>query len=150
MTSMPASRSARAMILAPRSCPSRPGLATTTRIFFVEVEAADIRASVCAARPPAARRAAAGCRELRLPAPFFMSNLAGGSARDPELHLHVRLMDRADERVGARARHSLAVGARGLEGGAELRGALGDRDVVHVLAGPAPGDRRALLDRDRR
>src|SRR5690348_3540702 len=34
MTSMPASRSARAMILAPRSCPSSPGLATTTRIFF--------------------------------------------------------------------------------------------------------------------
>src|SRR5665213_2237891 len=33
MTSMPASRSARAMILAPRSWPSRPGLATTTRIF---------------------------------------------------------------------------------------------------------------------
>src|SRR5690348_6407947 len=31
---MPASRSARAMILAPRSCPSRPGFATTTRIFF--------------------------------------------------------------------------------------------------------------------
>ncbi|MBS1846581.1 MAG: collagen-like protein [Actinobacteria bacterium] len=33
MTSIPASRSARAMILAPRSCPSRPGLATTTRIL---------------------------------------------------------------------------------------------------------------------
>src|SRR5919202_3438496 len=32
MTSMPASRSARAMIFAPRSWPSRPGLATTTRI----------------------------------------------------------------------------------------------------------------------
>src|SRR5829696_1185836 len=31
MTSIPASRSARAMILAPRSWPSRPGLATTTR-----------------------------------------------------------------------------------------------------------------------
>src|SRR6476469_7430554 len=30
---MPASRSARAMILAPRSCPSKPGLATTTRIL---------------------------------------------------------------------------------------------------------------------
>src|SRR6266542_4905304 len=30
---IPASRSARAMIFAPRSCPSRPGLATTTRIF---------------------------------------------------------------------------------------------------------------------
>src|SRR5918992_5030503 len=30
---MPASRSARAMIFAPRSCPSSPGLATTTRIL---------------------------------------------------------------------------------------------------------------------
>src|SRR3954452_22859557 len=39
MTSIPASRSARAMIFAPRSCPSRPGLATTTRIFlFVAVD----------------------------------------------------------------------------------------------------------------
>src|SRR4051794_24963942 len=37
---MPASRSARAMILAPRSWPSRPGLATTTRIF--RLLAADI------------------------------------------------------------------------------------------------------------
>src|SRR5919197_1933098 len=33
MTSIPASRSARAMIFAPRSCPSRPGFATTTRIL---------------------------------------------------------------------------------------------------------------------
>src|SRR4029453_17314097 len=33
MTSMPASRNARAMILAPRSWPSRPGFATTTRIL---------------------------------------------------------------------------------------------------------------------
>src|SRR6202521_3365546 len=33
MTSMPASRSARAITLAPRSCPSRPGLATSTRIL---------------------------------------------------------------------------------------------------------------------
>src|SRR3954471_1772464 len=33
MTSMPASLSARAMIFAPRSCPSRPGLAMTTRIL---------------------------------------------------------------------------------------------------------------------
>ena len=33
---MPASRSARAMILAPRSCPSRPGLATTTRILRLD------------------------------------------------------------------------------------------------------------------
>src|SRR5690242_20242725 len=34
---MPASRSARAMIFAPRSWPSRPGFATTTRIFLVAV-----------------------------------------------------------------------------------------------------------------
>src|ERR1051325_9565114 len=34
MTSMPASRRARAITLAPRSCPSRPGLATNTRIFL--------------------------------------------------------------------------------------------------------------------
>src|ERR1700729_2817100 len=33
MPSMPASRSARAIIFAPRSWPSRPGLATTTRIL---------------------------------------------------------------------------------------------------------------------
>src|SRR5215207_3931812 len=33
MTSIPASRSARAMIFAPRSCPSKPGFATTTRIL---------------------------------------------------------------------------------------------------------------------
>src|SRR6476469_2223208 len=119
MTSIPASRSARAMIFAPRSCPSRPGLATTTRIFFVEVGAA------------------MGADSMALP-------------RDAELHLHVRLVDRADERVGAGAGQLLAERARGLEGGAELHRALGDRDVVHVLAGPAPRDLGALLDRDRR
>src|SRR5438128_8756644 len=37
MTSMPASRSARAMILAPRSWPSRPGFAITTLIFRATV-----------------------------------------------------------------------------------------------------------------
>src|SRR5438105_7976878 len=35
MTSMPASRRARAMIFAPRSWPSRPGFAITTLIFRV-------------------------------------------------------------------------------------------------------------------
>src|SRR3989304_3078922 len=34
MTSMPASRSARAITFAPRSWPSRPGFAIRTRIFF--------------------------------------------------------------------------------------------------------------------
>src|SRR5579864_951033 len=36
MTSMPASRNARAITLAPRSWPSSPGLATSTRIFRSE------------------------------------------------------------------------------------------------------------------
>src|SRR5437867_5738261 len=41
MTSMPASRSARAITLAPRSCPSRPGLATNTRIgLFIKSDRA--------------------------------------------------------------------------------------------------------------
>src|ERR1017187_5815315 len=35
MTSIPASRNARAMTFAPRSWPSRPGLAITTRILFI-------------------------------------------------------------------------------------------------------------------
>jgi len=35
MTSTPASRKARVTTLAPRSCPSRPGLAMSTRIFFI-------------------------------------------------------------------------------------------------------------------
>src|SRR5216117_3749032 len=38
MTSIPASRSARAMIFAPRSWPSRPGFAITTRIFRAMTE----------------------------------------------------------------------------------------------------------------
>src|ERR1700756_3580583 len=38
MTSMPASRKARAMTLAPRSCPSSPGLATSTRILMSAID----------------------------------------------------------------------------------------------------------------
>jgi hypothetical protein len=38
MTSIPASRNARATILAPRSWPSRPGFATSTRIFLDELK----------------------------------------------------------------------------------------------------------------
>src|SRR4051794_8973615 len=50
MTSMPESRRARAMILAPRSCPSKPGLATTTRIL--RAVAASIAAETLARRRP--------------------------------------------------------------------------------------------------
>src|SRR5689334_19815534 len=57
---MPASRRARAMILAPRSCPSKPGLATTTRIL--RAVAASIRPGTLApcAQPARRRDAAAG------------------------------------------------------------------------------------------
>src|SRR3954447_22772532 len=71
MTSMPASRSARAMILAPRSCPSKPGLATTTRILPLDAASTAGRDPIrhaaagdsrCA-KPEAVRRGEAGlCR----------------------------------------------------------------------------------------
>src|ERR1044072_2361306 len=52
MTSMPASRSARAMILAPRSCPSRPALAMTTRIFLaIACEYRGVRFAVLGCSP---------------------------------------------------------------------------------------------------
>src|SRR3954447_8390774 len=59
MTSMPASRRARAMILAPRSCPSKPGLATTTRIFALD--------AASTAGRDATRHAAAGDSRWRAP-----------------------------------------------------------------------------------
>src|SRR6476646_7364691 len=56
---MPASRRARAMILAPRSWPSKPGLATTTRIL--RAVAASIRPGTLAgAQSPWGRHPAAG------------------------------------------------------------------------------------------
>src|SRR4051812_10255139 len=52
MTSMPASRSARAMILAPRSWPSRPALAMTTRIFLaIACEYMAVRLTVIGCSP---------------------------------------------------------------------------------------------------
>src|SRR3954451_9386438 len=57
MTSIPASRSERAMIFAPRSCPSRPGLATTTRILrWVGVADMERRPKGGGIVPPVARR----------------------------------------------------------------------------------------------
>src|SRR5215211_5958450 len=61
---IPASRSARAMIFAPRSCPSSPGLATTTRILrsLAPLSAAFSAVASTAAkstRPPPAKHPAA-------------------------------------------------------------------------------------------
>src|SRR5579859_8284923 len=54
MTSMPASRKARAMTFAPRSCPSSPGLATRTRIFLFTSEVMR-EPEIITARPPTSR-----------------------------------------------------------------------------------------------
>src|SRR5215213_1335669 len=113
MTSIPASRSARAMIFAPRSCPSRPGFATTTRILRSAMEA-DSRGLL-----------------------------------DFELHAHVGRMDAAHDRVGALLLHLLLEAAALLQRRLEARGPALRHDVVLVMAGPVPLDRRALLDRDR-
>src|SRR5688572_28164852 len=75
MTSMPASRSALAMIFAPRSCPSNPGLAITTRIrppgTWAEYRGALVRhrllAGVAEPRERALRLHAAGGRQPRPP-----------------------------------------------------------------------------------
>src|ERR671914_484727 len=113
MTSMPASRSARAMIFAPRSCPSSPGLATTTRIFRSAIERRILWISAHAER-----------------------------------HAHVRLVDRADDPVGAAAAHGLAVAAGALERRLEAHRPAADDDVVQVAARPAPAHARAAVDGD--
>src|SRR5436853_562196 len=69
MTSKPASRKARAMTLAPRSCPSSPGLATTTRYGLCMGSTPH---AAVASRPDGARHLAeprAGRPEPRQPAP---------------------------------------------------------------------------------
>src|SRR5829696_3983106 len=120
MTSMPASRSARAMIFAPRSWPSRPGFATTTRILRVEVAAA------------------------------MGGILARDGRRAPQLahdQLHLLVggtVDRADDRVGAGLADDLGVGPRPHGVGAERHRPPGDLDVVPALAAPDPRHLGAL------
>src|SRR5215218_10865353 len=64
MTSMPASRRARAMIFAPRSCPSRPGLATTTRILRLFTRGSLVSGAGAPAQPdPEPQRGEAERRE---------------------------------------------------------------------------------------
>src|SRR3954447_891533 len=87
---MPASRSARAMIFAPRSCPSSPGLATTTRILP--------RDAASTAGRDATRHAAAG--DSRRPPPGGPRSAPFGDRRDAEsrrgLHLAGRLGPRTE------------------------------------------------------
>src|SRR5262245_49014530 len=101
MTSIPASRSAEAITLAPRSCPSRPGFPTRTRIFLTVIFAPRLAS-------------ATGLRVARL-------RLASGSPpsvafarRSSKLRRHVgaehapqRAGDLSDGGVGAHRLHHL-------------------------------------------
>src|SRR5919198_6117953 len=87
---MPASRRARAMIFAPRSCPSRPGLATTTRIFWVV-----LGADMATGGPGFYARNDGGAR-VGPAKTSWMSPTSG----DLDRHLHRRRVDLAEDRVG--------------------------------------------------
>src|SRR4051812_30548111 len=138
MTSIPASRSARAMIFAPRSCPSRPGLATTTRIFWL-VLGADIGRG---RRDSMRRETTTGPR--RAPRARRWSQPA---LRHPDRHGHRRLVDVADD--GVRAGPREAARRRALRLHARDRPALRalrDADVVRQVARPLELDGVAALD----
>src|SRR5215213_4968017 len=141
MTSMPASRSARAMIFAPRSCPSRPGLATTTRIFWVVLEAGIAGGPGFYARP--GRNDGGPRRAQRSP------RASVRRSADAQTQAHPR-MDVADDRVPPGARE--AAGDRARAADARDRAALRpgrDADVVGQAAGPAEADGVAALDAQR-
>src|SRR3954447_13634347 len=113
MTSMPASRSARAMILAPRSWPSRPGLATTTRILRPPCSAGAVDSAV-----PSTGRGSLEDRGLRIGPEDLLQGghdlaLRGVGARAVEQRLHqVRLALRRLLERRQRLLHVLAVAAR--------------------------------------
>src|SRR4051794_37400304 len=121
ITSMPASRSARAMIFAPRSCPSRPGFATTTRI---------LRLPACA---PAGEVSAVPSTSPRL-----LHN-------DLLPHPH-GVHEAVDGPRALRLEPVLEVAALRFALGAPAAVVLGHR--VPVLGLPPPVHDRALLDRD--
>src|SRR3954452_7761945 len=142
MTSIPASRSARAMIFAPRSCPSSPGLATTTRILPLE--------AASTAGRDATRHAAAG--DSRCPHPGGARTTASGDRRPAlarrGLHLAGRLsprpthLPRPAERVREHATALLPADV-----------AIAERRRGMATTGGAPGGHRLrrsdLLGRER-
>src|SRR3954463_12272572 len=118
---MPASRSARAMIFAPRSCPSSPGFATTTRI---------LRLPAC---EPAAEVSALPSTAPRLLHDDLLAHLHGvhEAVDGPRALLPEPVPEVARPRLARRAPAAVV---------------LGDR--VPVLRAPLPVHDRALLDRD--
>src|SRR5690349_2133980 len=142
MTSIPASRRARAMILAPRSWPSRPGLATTTRILRAVGADGAMRGIVS--------------RELemvillaeRARSPSHRCGLLSSGLAHPDRLGHVRV-DRAVDAVRPGAGEAPGVRALLLDGRVELGRTRLDLDVMGQLAAPDPADRRPLGDGQR-
>src|SRR2546428_10157722 len=97
MTSIPASRRARAMILAPRSWPSRPGLATTTRIFFCAVGADIVEGRPAGGRGGGDSKATKNEGARRSGPLEGASRVVAGLTDDLERHLHARRVDGADD-----------------------------------------------------
>src|SRR3954447_26135710 len=118
---MPASRSARAMILAPRSCPSRPGFATTTRI---------LRLPAC---EPAAEVSAVPSTAPRLLHNDLLAHLhwVHEAVDGPRAPLPEPVLEVARPRLALRAPAAVVL-----------------RHRVPVLRAPLPVHDRALLDRD--
>src|SRR3954452_6329871 len=118
---MPASRSARAMIFAPRSCPSRPGFATTTRI---------LRLPAC---EPAAEVSAVPYTSPRLLHDDLLTHLHGvhEAVDGPRALLLEPVLEVARPRLALRPPVAVVLGHR-----------------VPVLGAPLPVHDRALLDRD--
>src|SRR3982750_210872 len=131
MTSMPASRRARAMILAPRSWPSKPGLATTTRILrAVAVVIGGGRVA------PALENGRLRIRPEDLLHGGDHLALGGAGAGGGDDRLHQVALGRGDP---------LQLGQRAGDGGAVAAGA-GGGGGVGLLAFEPPGD---LQDRGR-
>src|SRR4051812_31103994 len=120
---MPASRSARAMILAPRSCPSSPGFATTTRIL----------------RLPPCDCAAPGAEVSAVPS-------TGPRLLDDDLLAHHRRVHDAVDVERALLREVVPEVALARLMRRVLAVDLGDRVVV--VGVPLPVHDRALLDRE--
>src|SRR3954453_9891300 len=116
MTSMPASRSARAMIFAPRSWPSRPGLATTTRIFracvLIERAADGIRSRRAARFAHLSRfRVAMGALACGLAAMLLAGTPTGSKHLDTVVQDDALLLARPPAQVRQTARTIAELGA---------------------------------------
>src|SRR5438445_1595728 len=120
MTSMPASRKARATTLAPRSCPSRPGLAMSTRMrCWAGPEL--IRYGSLSPSPPAPAARASGARR-----PAVFVGRRGLPLKRPFLLAGVGKPEEAVDRVWRDDATLEAAAAGAIEGDAWIAAARGD------------------------